>query len=342
MSETSDALIWAYLDGQLSPANQVRFEDWLRESSEHRAEFARAAMLHDRLKELLSDGDRGAGRLEVSSANSENTLVQRRTVLSRGIRWAISITAIAAAFLLGLAIWQGAGNSELRASVVDLQRINDWSRRLESRSFRISVLEDRPEPEKGRRGREKTDSPLMPPPKRPLDGSLLHARGDNQFVLEQQVIGEGVYLTGCDGELGWSVSPQGTVRISKNLNRFNRDIPGHEHQLPLNSLFASLDRLEAAYRIQIFPAEASNENSAGEAKSLLVAIKKRGQRGPERIEVTYESGSGRILGMRIIDMPYGPRRLDLELKLEDEGTLEQDFFGYKSHHDGSRPIVSED
>lgn len=342
MSETITALIWAYLDGQLSPADQVQFEDWLRESSEHRAEFARAAMLHDRLRGLLGDGELFESRLEVSTAKRGNTLVQRRTVLGRGIRWAISITAVAAVFLLGLVLWQGSGSSELRAAVVDLQRLNDWSRRLESRSFRIRVLDDRPQPEKGRRGRDKSEPTVSPPPKRPLDGALLHARGDNQFVLEQQVPSEGVFLTGWDGEIGWSVSPQGAVRTSKDLNRFNRDVPGHEHQLPLNSLFASLDRLEAAYRIQIFPAAEPDGSAAIGAKSLLVATKKRGQRGSERIEVTYESSSGRILGMRIIDMPYGPRRLDLELKLEAEGTLEQEFFGYKAHHDGSRPIVSED
>jgi len=342
MSENKAALIWAYLDGQLSPADQVQLEDWLRESSDHRAEFARAAMLHDRLRGLLGTGDEVLGPQEVPSAKPADALVQRGATLKHGIRWAISITAIAAAVIFGLVLWQGTASSELRAAVVDLQRLNDWSRRLESRSFRIRILDDRPQPDKGRRGRDKLEPTVSPPPKRPLDGALLHARGENQFVLEQQDPREGVFLAGCDGEIGWSVSPQGAARTSKDLNQFNRDAPGHEHQLPLNSLFASLDRLEAAYRIQIFPAAESDGVAAPEAKSLLVAIKKRGQRGSERFEVTYESGSGRILGMRIIDMPYGPRRLDLELNLEAEGTLDQDFFEHMSHHDGSHPIVSED
>jgi hypothetical protein len=347
MSESNTARIWAYLDAQLSPADQVLFEDWLRESSDHRAEFARAAMLHDRLRGLLGGGElTGADGIErPSEANSpklQNSRQYRWAALGRVVRWAVSIAVIFAAFVLGLALWQGIGSSELRASVVDLQRLNDWSRRLESRSFRIRVLDDRPEPEKGRRGRDKSESTAPPPPKRPLDGALLHARGDNQFVLEQRVPREGVFLTGFDGKVGWSISPQGAVRTSKDLNHFNRDIPGHEHELPLNSLFASLDRLEAAYRIQIFPADEAGESPASGAKSLLVATKKRGQRGSERIEVTYEASSGRILGMRLIDMPYGPRRLDLELILEAEGTLEQAFFGYEVHRDGNRPVVSED
>lgn len=342
MSGADSARIWAFLDRQLSPAEKAEFDDWLRESIEHRAEFARVAMLHDRLRGLLGDGKRLESRFEAFSDKPGKTIGQRRTTLERGIRWAISSAAVAAVFVLGLALWQGVGSSELRASVIELQRLNDWSRRLESRSFRIRVLADRPQPEKGRRGREKSEPGVSPPPKRPLDGALLHARGDSQFVLEQQSPGEGIFLTGYDGEVGWSVSPQGNVRTSRDPNRFNRDVPGHEHQLPLNSLFASLDRLEAAYRIQIFPAAEPEVPAATGATSLLVASKKRGHRGSERIEVTYESTSGRILGMRITDMPYGPRRLDLELKLEAEGTLEQGFFSYKSHHDGKRPVSSED
>jgi len=41
-------------------------------------------------------------------------------------------------------------------------------------------------------------------------------------------------------------------------------------------------------------------------------------------------------------MPYGPRRLDLELNLEAEGTLAPEFFHYNTHYNGKRPIVSED
>lgn len=342
MSESDSARIWAFLDRQLSPAELADFEDWLRESLEHRAEFARVAMLHDRLRGLLGDRKRLESHFEASAVKPGKTLGQRRTDRERRIRWAISSAAVAVALVVGLVLWQGFGSNELRASVVDLQRLNDWSRRLESRSFRIHVLAERPQPEKGRRGREKSEPAVPPPPKRPLDAALLHARGDSQFVLEQQVPGEGTYLTGYDGEVGWSVSPQGSVRTSKDLNRFNRDVPGHEHQLPLNSLFASLDRLEAAYRLQIFSAAEPEVPATTGATSLLVASKKRGQRGPERIEVTYESNTGRILGMRITDMPYGPRRLDLELSLEAEGTLEHDFFKYQSHQAGSRPLTLED
>lgn len=342
MSELSRARIWSYLDGQLSPAAQVQFEDWLRESSDHRLEFARVAMLHDRMRGLFSGNDSAEYAASRAADMSLKTLKERREVRRRFVQWAASIAVVAAAIFLGLALWQVSGSGELRASVVDLRRLNDWSRGLESRSFRIRVLDDRPQPEKGRRAREKSEPILLPPPKRPIDGALLHARGDNQFVLEQEGPNEGVFLTGCDGEIGWSVSPQGAVRTSKDLNRFNRDIPGHEHQLPLNSLFASLDRIEAAYRIQIFPGEIAGDSSSSEIKSLLVATKKRGQRGPERIEVTYEASSGRILGMRIIEMPYGPRRLDLELNLEAEGTHSAEFFHYNAHYNGKRPIESED
>lgn len=347
MNEPSQVRIWGYLDGRLAPAEQVKFEDWLRESSDNRKEFARAALLHDRLRCLLGDASAAA---KGPSVNGPSVLKFPRpkqsgpgTALGRIGTWAAALAALVAMLWVGLSLWQGFGARELLASNSDLQRLNDWSRRLESRSFRIHVLADRPESEKERRARSREPSVLPAPPAKPsLDRALLHARGDDQFVLEREVPGEGVFLTGSDGMTGWAVSPQGAVRTSKDPNRFNRDVPGHEHQLPLNSLFANLGRVESAYRIQLFPGAAAEDHSAPRPTSLLVAQKKRGQRGPERIEVTYESSSGRILGMRIIEMPYGPRRLDLELKLEEEGTLAPEFFRYESHHHRHQPIVTED
>ena len=154
--------------------------------------------------------------------------------------------------------------------------------------------------------------------------------------------GVGVFLAGSDGLVGWSASPQGAVKVSQDLNRYKRDVPGHEHELPLNSLFSRLDRFESAYRIQIIPSGEPEDAGLSRKTSLLVATKKKGQRGPERIEVTYEPHSGRILGMRFMEMPYGPRRLDLELILEAEGRLAPDFFQYQSHQNQKFPVINED
>lgn len=347
MNQSSQDRIWGYLDGLLAPAEQVQFEDWLRESSNHREEFARVALLHDRLRCLLGDASAAAKGPSVNGPSvweaPRPERLDPQTALGRLWAWTAALTVLAATLLVGLSLWQGIGARELLASNSDLQRVNNWSRRLESRSFRIHVLADRPESDREQRARARDQSKLLAPPaKPPLDRALLHARGDDQFVLEREVPEEGVFLTGSDGMTGWAVSPQGAVRTSRDPNRFNRDVPGHEHQLPLNSLFANLDRVESAYRIQLFPGADAEDSSAQRPTSLLVAQKKRGQRGPERIEVTYESNSGRILGMRIIEMPYGPRRLDLELKLEAEGTLAPEFFQYESHHHRQLPIITED
>ncbi len=63
-----------------------------------------------------------------------------------------------------------------------------------------------------------------------------------------------------------------------------------------------------------------------------MAVKKSKVRGPQRVEIAYDSKSGRILGMRFVQMPYGPDRLDLRLSLVDENDLPVSFFEHSSHH----------
>ncbi|MFN9915220.1 MAG: hypothetical protein ACK53L_21705, partial [Pirellulaceae bacterium] len=66
-----------------------------------------------------------------------------------------------------------------------------------------------------------------------------------------------------------------------------------------------------------------------EAYRMLVAIKKPKQRGPQRVEIAYESNSGCIREMRFIQMPYGTDLLDLRMTLVEEKQLDEDFF---DHH----------
>ncbi len=341
MNESERELIWKYLDGELPLEEQVQLEDWLRASREHRDEFARLALLNEGLRVLLSNlPEPSLESTKRSAMPSESRPVQTGRLAFAG-RLA-SLTALFAALFLSFLLWQSAGDSELQASHVDLQRLNQWANRSESRSFEIRVLADLPQPAKGRRSRENSSTTSSPPEKPPLDGARLHTLGDNQFVLERHALDGTRFLTGSDGLYSWAITPDGAVNTSHDLNRFNRDVPGHEHQLPLNSLFTNLDRFRAAYRIQLFPGEVQDDSATLESTSLLVATKKKGQRGPQRIEVTYNSQSGRIVGMRIMEMPYGPRRLDLEMLLVDEGNLRADFFRHGFHHAPDKPTINED
>lgn len=70
-------------------------------------------------------------------------------------------------------------------------------------------------------------------------------------------------------------------------------------------------------------------------------MKKRGFRGPKRVEITYAATSGEIRQMRFVEMPYGPDRLTLLMTLLDDGALNSNFFDHESHHDQSRNVEFE-
>ena len=148
------------------------------------------------------------------------------------------------------------------------------------------------------------------------------------------------FVTGSDGKVGWAIAPNGPVRVSQDKQRFNRDLPGHEHSIPLSNLSQGLTQIQEAYYVQVIP---SLPGDAGdEQDAVLIATKKRGERGPSRIEIQYASNSGRIAQMRFIEMPYGPERLTVRLTLIDELTLLESFFHHSHHHSSDHQVVSDD
>ncbi|MFN6109407.1 MAG: hypothetical protein ACK493_03425 [Planctomycetota bacterium] len=350
MSDASSDRIWNYLDGSLSPEEQVRLEDWLKQAEQNCDEFAQVAQLHDRFRNFLGVEQDFRETPAVPDGRGQVEAVAGKRLSNFG-RWSIAVLTLGA--LLGgiLLLWPVSPGSGLQAAGPELQKLSSWSNRETSRSFRVQVLADQPEPAKGRRSREDAagkkpeaanprQSAPEAPPKPSLEGALLHTRGTTQFVLDRLVPGKGRFLTGSDGSTGWAMSPDGPTRVSADPQRFNRDVPGHEHRFPLNRLFGNLDELESAYRIQLFLAERSQDEQL--PTSLLVATKRKGQRGPERIEVTFESMTGRILEMRFIAMPYGPRRVDLGLNLISEGDLGPEYFGYPAHQAADATVVKEE
>jgi len=173
-----------------------------------------------------------------------------------------------------------------------------------------------------------------------LEGAKLYVRGTDAFVLMRFLQDGTPFVTGSDGQVGWAIAPNGPVRVSQDKQRFNRDLPGHEHSIPLSNLSQGLTQIQKAYHVQIItssPGDAGDEQDA-----VLVATKKRGERGPSRIEIQYASNSGRIAQMRFIEMPYGPERLTLRLTLIDELTLLESFFHHSHHHSSDHQVVSDD
>jgi hypothetical protein len=247
------------------------------------------------------------------------------------------------------------------------------------RTYRIAV-EDLPSVRRRRRV-----GSTERPPKPPLDGAVLHVRPGNQFVLIRTLPSGEKFVTGSNGRTSWAVRPDGPVRFSTDLTRFNHDLPGHEHGFPLLEIKRGLSQLSQAYDVQLLPIEPAEDrqetppgvttnsaesNSAESASQelgshelatdgstrneladpastsnpptrLLVAVKKPGHRGPQRVEITYAVPTGQIRQLRFIEMPYGPEHLTVRLTQEEDRPLDDSFFDHQSHHDATRIVEEE-
>lgn len=330
------SLVSGYLDDTLSPEEHAVLQAWLKESPANARQFADDVLLHDRL--------RGEHLALEALAQAEMPVAYHsgvRQVEEKGGRR--RMTAIAAALIVTVAasflIWIGLSGTSVSAAA-ELKRIIVASVRGQDRTYRITVEEP---PLLDHRHSQKAATDRRPP-KPPFDSATLHVRSGNQFVLIRQTPEGQPFVTGSNGKTSWAVKPDGSVRTSSDLNRFNRDLPGHEQAMPLIDIADGLDRLRAAYDIEILPVEPADDDSAGngEQSRLMVAVKKRGFRGPRRVEITYFVTSGLIRQMRFVEMPYGPERLTLRLTLIEEKPLGEAFFDHTSHHDAQRTVEFED
>lgn len=341
----SDAavLIDGYLDDVLTVEQHKELATWIKASPENAHRFASAIMLHDRLRnELVISGE----QLDVSSSGGEaaglNEAARTRRfdalplagtpVLRRSM-----ITFFSTAALMCMAIvlfYKSFGNNAALAAAGELQRLIELNAQPMDRTYQITV-EETVLPRRGRRGPSLEDGR---PPKAPMDGATLYVRDGQQFVL-RRITEAGPFVTGCNGTFSWAVRPDGPVRYSKDVSRFNRDLPGHEHEMPLVNIHEGLERLHQAYDVQLLPVE-DGENSEPPSR-LLVAVRHPKERGPKRVEISYEVESGLIRQMRFIEMPYGPESLTLRLTLLSEDPLDERFFDHESHHDANRRVEVE-
>ena len=183
------------------------------------------------------------------------------------------------------------------------------------------------------------DAPERPrPPKPPLSGAILHVRRGGQIVLSRQTSDGRTFLTGSNGRTSWAVRPDGSVRENTDLNEFNRDVPGHEHSMPLIHIEEGLERLLEAYDVRLLPVETADDAVAEDNPTrLIVAVKKRHYRGPKRVEISYSVRSGLIQQLRFVEMPYGPEHLTLI----EERPLGDRLFDHESHHKTAQPLIEE-
>lgn len=322
MTTESQEWIDGYLDDLLSEDQQAAFAAWLEASPDNRRRFVEAVLLHDRIR----------GELQ-ALAIPQPTAVRQEDPYLRGRRprrmrpTGMVVAVLAAAAVLGM-LWRGAGDTPATAAVVELERLIAANAESKNRAYRIDVLESVEGP-----AQDDRTAPRRPP-KPPLDDASLYAGPQGRFVLMRKTRDGAPFITGSDGRTSWAIAPDGPARVSSDLERFNRDLPGHEHAMPLVDLHEGLARLRAAYDVSAsIPWKPLDQaSSSGGPLRRLSAVKRRGFRGPRQVDVVYASQTGRIREMRFFEMPYGPDRLTLVLTLLDELDRGDGFFGHAAHH----------
>lgn len=333
-------LLHQYLDQPLTAQEQAELGSWLAESPAHARRFTELLLLHNQLR---SESLTLAASVPAMSVNSTGGAKLR---LHRRRRQLRRVVGIAAALLLLLMLFNFlppfGERAVATAASAELSRLIDKNRSDASRSYQVEVESVALA---GRRHGRKSGSEKRPP-KPPMDNAVLHLRGNGLFVLIRRQPDGRDFVTGSNGHYSWSVRPDSPVRISRDLQRFSRDLPGHEYSLSLVELTTTLQQLQQSCDVQILEggaAESANAEELATAPSerLLVAVRRPGFSGPRRIEIAYNAATHEIHQLRFIDMPYGPERLSLRLTLISRDSQPETFFHHSAHHPPEIPVEQE-
>ncbi len=350
-----DELVHRYLDGCIEQDDLLKLQSLLRESQAYREAFRDVALLHEQLSQTIPLFALPVEPVRTAPAPS---------IRKRSTRSTISLLAVIAAILVVAMLLLPSRNRSFAGS--ELQRVLQANQNAYLH-YRIDVDQTA----RIKKPRTKTNAESRPP-KPSLHQAELFVEGADRFVLIRIPDPGQVFITGCDGSISWAIAPQGPVRISKDLSQFSRDIPGHEHSIPLANLKLGFEQIQKAYDVQ-FLAPSPNEyspddygpddygpdapnsdapdadesgddthqsdSSGGEA--ILIATKHRGERGPKRIEIHYDSITGEIQHMRFVDMPYGPDQITIRLSLLDHSSVPDEFFHHTYHQSSDRAVIDE-
>ena len=343
-------LIATFIDGELSPTDVAELNELLRGNPKLAEQVVDQLVLDSLLTEELA-ADSLTGLVDVlSTPTLEGSTVAITSAPDRTARrhwaavkatrpwwrsFAVSTGILATFTAMFLFVFEMTRSSASAAT--ELKRLIAAQDHGVDKTYLIAV-EENPVPQ--RRPRQGAED--RRPPKPPLDQAMLHVRSPNQFVLIRKMPDGQPFVTGSNGMTSWAVRPDGPVRVSTDLTRFNRDLPGHEHDIPLIQIEQGLEHLRKAYVMELLPIEFEEDVSTDNSPTrLLVAVKRRGYRGPQRVEITYVVATGQIRQLRFIGMPYGPEHLNVRLSLVDDQSLGDTFFDHQSHHAPDRRVKEE-
>lgn len=340
-------LLYGYLDQTLTPAEFDTLQAWLAESPEHMRQLTHLLLFHNQLRsESLSFSATGvlpsfAAPLPQVGPVLRNDLYYRTR--RRMLRRFFGVVASLLLLLVLFDVLRPFGRqTTATAASAELSRLINRNRSAVGRTYQVEV---EGVALAGRRNGRRSAAEKRPP-KPPMDNAVLHLREGGRFVLVRRQLDGQDFVTGCNGTHSWAVRPGSPVRISRDLQRFSRDLPGNEYSLPLVELSATLQQLQQSCEVQVVEGGAAADTAPQEAvtvaaERLLIAVRRPGFPGPRRIEIAYNAASHEIHQLRFIDMPYGPERLTLRLTLTSRDLPPDSFFDHSAHHAPDLPVEQE-
>jgi len=308
-------LIHGHLDDCLSADEETRLGRLVATDADVALGLARAAMLHDRLRDLFRQEAVLAGQPAAADTSAEKAPVRRSQ------QWLAVTLAVAVTLAAAVVYRPPSGGGVAAAAAID--RLVAAASTPVDREYRITVIDH---------------GPNAPPPVIPggkgrkpgVDGASLFVRGTDRFVLIRR-FGDGTpFITGCDGSIGWAVPPRGHVHLSHDARRFRRGVPGEHEELPFLDLRSGFDGLRRGYDLAV----------AEEPGGRRLEARRRGhrRRAPEAVRVWFD-GSGVATRIEIEGLAVEegmPRSVALTLVSEHDRGI--GFYAHETHHPADRRV----
>lgn len=312
-------LIAGHLDGCLSAADEARLGALLATDRDVAVRLARAALVHDRLRDLFCSEMPPPTAASVPAAGVPATTARRWMA-----RWVTALLAVA--LLGGMVLRSVVPSASAAGAAIDL--LVAAAAAATDREYHITVLDHGPggPPEtvlSGGRGR-----------KPGVDGARLYVRGADRFVLVRRFGDGSEFRTGSDGAIGWAVPPKGRVHLSHDARRFRRGVPGEHEEVPFIDMRSGLEDLRRGHDLAL--------TTLDDGRRRLDAVRRPGrQRGPEEVRILFDA-AGVATRIEIHGLPAeGGMPRSLALDLVSTADLGASFFGHEAHHADDRPLAWE-
>ncbi|MGB2499928.1 MAG: hypothetical protein ACPIA2_09540 [Mariniblastus sp.] len=335
-----ESLVSRHFDGELDHEEHQCLQKWINARPENAKAYVGLALLHDRLLEANNQAteqrvDRVEKSLKPFSARKKN---------QKHLSWAIgALSSIAALLLISLFVIPMLQGTPALAAETQLEQLIEVARKSLDRTYLITSIEFRGNKRNGskwnRKAVQEQRNRRHGRQQAPVDGALLHVRGENSYVLIRRFENGEEFVTGSDGQTSWSVPPKGRVQVSDNVERFRGEMPGNQHAIPFITLQDDLKQIRGAYNIQWRDSELASEKSRSGQHCLVAEKKSAEHRGPKYIEIWFDMETGTIFEMLLDKLPQakgGPKTVLLELL--DQSEMPDDFFQHTTHHDSNRRV----